>query len=167
MYTFLDIKKRMNFGNLKQVLNDSESFLFSIIDDINENGSPLINMNNNSAHAKAAALAKSESNSKSRIGDITVNPVITTTSSSNQEQKQVQSQEVELLINAIFSAIDEELTGKQRKELKEIIQSASKPEEKKKNFVQKLTSFGTDVSANVLAGLILNPELIDRLGGML
>ena len=75
----------------------------------------------------------------------------------NVNQNQSQSQTVN--INIIWEAIKDELTGKQVKEVEEILQSDEKPEIKKNMMLEKIKSFGSDVASNIIAGIITNPAL--------
>ena len=73
----------------------------------------------------------------------------------NQSQTQNQSQEINIFIDAIA----DELTGKQYKELKSIVQENPNPEDSKQKIVDKLKSFGGDVLSNIVANIITNPSV--------
>lgn len=75
----------------------------------------------------------------------------------NISLNQTQNQTVNL--NLILEAIKEELTGKQTKELDEILKSNEEPEEKKGKVLEKLKSFGSDVLSNIIANIITNPAI--------
>lgn len=75
----------------------------------------------------------------------------------NISLNQTQNQTVNL--NLILEAIKEELTGKQTKELDEILKSDEEPEEKKSRVLGKLKSFGSDVLSNIIANIITNPAI--------
>jgi hypothetical protein len=51
-------------------------------------------------------------------------------------------------------------------ELKAILSSELDENEKKKNFFDKIKSFGSDVASNILASLMTNPAVYEQLGGM-
>lgn len=78
----------------------------------------------------------------------------------NNSNSQTQSQEQSLAINIFFEAIKDELTGKQVKELKEVIaESAGDKEKARRGIVEKLKSFGSDVVSNIVANIITNPSI--------
>lgn len=95
---------------------------------------------------------KSNIDDKSDDHSITVNV--------NQEQSQQQHQVSDLLIEAL----KDDLTGRQQKELKEIMQSDDKPEQKRSKIIDKLKSFGSDVLSNIVANIITNPAILSSLG---
>jgi len=70
-----------------------------------------------------------------------------------------QSQNQTVNVNVIWEAIKEELTGKQLKEVEEIINDSDEPDSKKRRIFDKLKSFGTDVASNIIAGLLTNPAI--------
>ncbi|PZR11683.1 MAG: hypothetical protein DI539_20390 [Flavobacterium psychrophilum] len=76
----------------------------------------------------------------------------------NQNQNQNQSQTVN--INLIWESIKEELTGKQAREIEEIINNPEDESEVKKiKVLDKIKSFGLDVASNIVAGLLTNPAI--------
>lgn len=78
----------------------------------------------------------------------------------NQNQSQVQNQEQNIAINIFVESIKDELTGKQQKEIKEIIEAhKDKPEEAKPKIIEKIKSFGENVLSNILANIITNPHI--------
>lgn len=79
----------------------------------------------------------------------------------NNSNSQQQSQEQKLAFDLFISAIDDELTGKQRKELKAYLEESKElPEaERKQGIVEKLKSFGKDLGLNILANIITNPSI--------
>ncbi len=78
----------------------------------------------------------------------------------NQNQSQQQSQSVEIFIEAI----KDDLTGKQVKELKEIIAAEENNLEKAKpKLLEKILSWGGDVAAGIVTNLITNPSIWGRL----
>lgn len=85
-------------------------------------------------------------------GEITVNTNI------NNSNNQSQSQEQSMAINLFLEAIKDDLTGRQVKELKEIIaESGSDKEKARDGIITKLKSFGSDVASNIVANIITNP----------
>lgn len=75
----------------------------------------------------------------------------------NVNQSQNQSQEQSLAIDIFIEAIKDELTGKQQKEIKAIIENESDPVQAKTRLIDKIKSFGSDVASNVIANIITNP----------
>lgn len=81
---------------------------------------------------------------------------ITTTVSNNNTQSQKQEQS--LAIDMFLEAIKDDLTGKQIKELKEVLAESGNDEGKARNgIIEKLKSFGSDVAANIVANILTNP----------
>ena len=68
----------------------------------------------------------------------------------NQTQSQQQSQSLDLFMDII----KEELTGKQYKEIKEIVETESNPTQVKTKLVDKIKSFGIDVASNIISNII-------------
>ena len=56
---------------------------------------------------------------------------------------------------------------KKLNQLKEILESNQEPKEKKKTFVEKMKSFGSDVASNILANLLTKLKVYEQMGGML
>lgn len=78
----------------------------------------------------------------------------------NNTNNQSQSQEQSLAVNLFLEAIKDDLTGKQVKELKEVIvESAGDKEKARSGIVEKLKSFGSDVASNIVANIITNPSI--------
>jgi hypothetical protein len=99
------------------------------------------------------------SDSKSKSGGININL--------NQHNSQNQSTIVSVNFELIIESLKYGLSGAQIEELKEILESNQEPKEKKKTFVEKIKSFGSDVASNILANLLTNPQVYEQLGGML
>ena len=59
----------------------------------------------------------------------------------------------------LISALEDELTGSQMKEVKKIVKSEGKSTEKKSKTKNKIKSFGRDVASNVLANALTNPAI--------
>lgn len=72
---------------------------------------------------------------------------------------QTQTQDVKINLNLIIHSFQDELSGKQLKEIQEIITDKNiKDNDKRNSIVDKLKSFGSDVMSNVLANILTNPE---------
>lgn len=70
-----------------------------------------------------------------------------------------QSQNQTVSVNIIWETIKDELTGKQAKEIQEIVNGDDEPESKKKRIFDKIKSFGSDVASNIIAGILTNPSI--------
>lgn len=68
----------------------------------------------------------------------------------NQTQSQQQSQSLDLFMDII----KDELTGKQYKEIKEIVETEPNPTQAKIKLVDKIKSFGIDVASNIISNII-------------
>ena len=68
----------------------------------------------------------------------------------NQTQSQQQSQ----FLDQFMDIIKDELTGKQYKEIKEIIKTEPNPTQAKTKLVDKIKSFGIDVTSNIISNII-------------
>jgi hypothetical protein len=64
-----------------------------------------------------------------------------------------------LNINIILNALEDELSKSQLNEVKEIIENEGSKSEKRKKIIEKLGSFGKDVASNIIANILLNPNL--------
>lgn len=83
-------------------------------------------------------------------------PPLTINNTNQQEQKQTQS----ITINLFLEAIKDDLTGRQLKELKEVISESGKDKEKARNgIIAKIKSFGSDVAASIVANILTNPAI--------
>lgn len=82
-----------------------------------------------------------------------------------QHNHQNQSTSVTINIDLIIESLNYGLSGSQIEELKEILESNQK--EKKKTFVEKIKSFGSDTASNILVNLLTNPGVYEQLGRML
>lgn len=67
-------------------------------------------------------------------------------------------QKQEIVLNFLKDAFSQELRDGQVKELRQILVSDRSPFEKKKNIIEKIKSFGSDVAANIIANIIANPS---------
>lgn len=85
---------------------------------------------------------------------------INVTTNINNSNSQSQNQEQNIAINLFLDAIKDDLTGRQVKELKEILAEAGEDKVKARDgIIAKLKSFGSDVVANILANIITNPTI--------
>lgn len=90
---------------------------------------------------------------------------VNTTVSQNQEQHQSQKQNV--IVEILLESVKDELTGRQRKEILEIAKKSETPEEARKGIFEKIKEFGSDVSANIVANIVTNPDVWITLGSLL
>ncbi len=126
------------FDRFPEAKQEAESILKSLITDIRDFG-----------------IIRSDSKTKS--GGININV--------NQHNSQNQSTTVSVNFDMILESLKYGLSGAQIEELKEILESNQEPKEKKKTFVEKIKSFGSDVASNILANLLTNPQVYEQLGG--
>lgn len=69
------------------------------------------------------------------------------------------SQNQTVNIQFIMTALEDHLTGKQLREVKEIVKSEEPKDRKLTKIVDKLKSFGGDVVSNILANILTNPGI--------
>lgn len=81
-----------------------------------------------------------------------------------QQNSQNQSTTVSINIDFVIDVLKGELRTSEIEEIKEILESNIEPKEKKKNFIEKIKSFGNDVASNILANILTNPEIYSALG---
>lgn len=85
---------------------------------------------------------------------------ITVNTNINNSNNQSQNQEQSVAINLFLEAIKDDLTGKQLKELKEVLNENKEDEAKaRKGIIEKLKSFGSDVASNIVANILTNPVI--------
>lgn len=72
---------------------------------------------------------------------------------------QSQSQTQEIAITIFLDSIKDELTGRQIKEIREIVDHEDDINQAKPKIIEKLKSFGGDVLSNVIANIITNPTI--------
>lgn len=85
---------------------------------------------------------------------------ITVNTNINNSNSQSQSQKLSLAIDIFLEAVKDDLTGRQLKELKEVIKESGDDKEKARNgIIDKLKSFGSDVASNIVANIITNPMI--------
>ena len=77
----------------------------------------------------------------------------------NNNQNNTQNNTQQIILNIFIDAIRDEITGKELKELKEIMKNYKKnPEETKSTLLEKIKGFGKDVLSNIMANIITNPD---------
>lgn len=82
----------------------------------------------------------------------------------NNNITQTQSQEQYQAIDIFIDAIKDEITGRQLKELKQIIAEEKEVEKVKPKILEKMKSFGIDVLSNIVANVVTNPNIMTSLG---
>lgn len=83
---------------------------------------------------------------------------VTTTINNSNHQAQNQSQEQNWVVELFIDAIKDDLTGHQIKELKQIVVAADNDLQKARpGIIDKLKSFGLDVTSNIIANILTNP----------
>ena len=91
--------------------------------------------------------------------DPKINPqfqlILNQNNEANQTQEQSQNQSIDLLVESI----KEELTGRQWKELVEILKSTHTTEEKGAKIHSAISSFGTSLAAGILTNILSNPAI--------
>lgn len=76
---------------------------------------------------------------------------------------QSQSQEQSLLIQLFVDTIKDDLTGRQIKELKEIVaEEDSDLQKARPKLLSKLKEFGVDVISNIITNVLTNPTIWER-----
>lgn len=77
----------------------------------------------------------------------------------NNNQNNIQNNTQQVILNIFIDAIRDEITGKELKELKEIMKNYEKnPEETKSTLLEKIKGFSKDVLSNIMANIITNPD---------
>lgn len=85
---------------------------------------------------------------------------INVTTNINNSNSQTQNQQQSFAVDLFLEAIKDDLTGRQIKELKEVVAEADNDLEKARpGIIEKLKSFGTDVASNIIANLLTNPVI--------
>ena len=88
------------------------------------------------------------------------NDAINVTTTINNTNSQSQNQEQSLAVNLFIEAIKDELTGRQVKELKEVVEETGNDLPKaRQGILLKLKEFGVDVASNIVANIITNPMI--------
>ena len=70
-----------------------------------------------------------------------------------------QNQNQTVNINLLISALENELTVSQLREVNELMKTDEPKSEKKKKIIDKIKSFGADVASNILANILTNPNI--------
>lgn len=82
---------------------------------------------------------------------------IQVTTNINNSNCQTQSQQQSLAVELFLEAIKDDLTGRQIKELKDVVAEANNDLKKARaGIIEKLKSFGVDVASNIVANLLTN-----------
>ncbi len=69
-----------------------------------------------------------------------------------------------LFISLIIESVKDEITGKELKELKELLKEfESEPIKTKTKLIDKIKGFGTDVLSNMIANILTNPIIYSGL----
>lgn len=85
---------------------------------------------------------------------------VTTNINNSNHQSQIQNQEQTLAVELFIEAIKDDLTGRQIKELKQVVNDADGDLKKARpGIIDKLKSFGSDVASNIVANLLTNPMI--------
>ena len=83
---------------------------------------------------------------------------INVTTTINNTNSQSQNQEQSLAIDLFINAIKDDLTGRQIKELKAVVEETDNDLQKARSgILAKLKEFGTDVASNIVANILTNP----------
>jgi hypothetical protein len=86
-------------------------------------------------------------------------PTKKVTSNSGINIHLTQNQNQTINIQLLVSALENELTVSQFREINEIMNSPESSADKKKTIIDKLKSFGSDVASNILANILTNPNI--------
>ncbi|MCT4287076.1 hypothetical protein HZP25_10155 [Elizabethkingia anophelis] len=70
-----------------------------------------------------------------------------------------QSQNQSVNINLLVSALEDELTVSQFREVSDLMETDEPKSEKKRKIIDKIKSFGSDVASNILANILTNPNI--------
>ena len=85
---------------------------------------------------------------------------INITTNINNNNSQSQNQEQLLAVNLFIEAIKDDLTGRQIKELKAVVEEADNDLQKARpGILAKLKEFGGDVTSNIIANILTNPMI--------
>jgi len=69
-----------------------------------------------------------------------------------------------IVFNLIIDTIKDEITGKELRELKELLTEYEKePQKDKSKLKDKIKNFGTDVLTNMIANILTNPNIYNGL----
>jgi hypothetical protein len=70
-----------------------------------------------------------------------------------------QNQNQTVNINLLISALEDELTVSQLRDVNELMKTDEPKSEKKRKIIDKIKSFGSDVASNILANILTNPNI--------
>ncbi|WP_312696007.1 hypothetical protein [Sphingobacterium mizutaii] len=70
-----------------------------------------------------------------------------------------QNQNQTVNINLLISALEDELTVSQLREVNDLMKADEPKSEKKRKIIDKLKLFGSDVASNILANILTNPNI--------
>lgn len=70
-----------------------------------------------------------------------------------------QNQNQTVNINLLISALEDELTVSQLREVNDLMKVDEPKSEKKRKIIDKIKSFGSDVASNILANILTNPNI--------
>ncbi|AQX51846.1 hypothetical protein [Elizabethkingia anophelis] len=70
-----------------------------------------------------------------------------------------QNQNQSVNINLLVSALEDELTVSQFREVNDLMKTDEPKSEKKRKIIDKIKSFGNDVASNILANILTNPNI--------
>lgn len=85
---------------------------------------------------------------------------INVTTTINNTNSQSQNQEQSLAIDLFINAIKDDLTGRQIKELKAVVEETDNDLQKARSgILAKLKEFGVDVASNIVANILTNPMI--------
>jgi len=70
-----------------------------------------------------------------------------------------QNQNQTVNINLLISALEDELTVSQLREVNELMKADEPKSTKKKKIIDKIKSFGSDIASNILANILTNPNI--------
>lgn len=150
VYTSTEIEKYENWQ--ASVLRFVKSYHPSDLDELKEVSKKLSDKNHRKILGilKAIKLLPTEPELKTQNSNPTNNIQITNTQSVSQQ----------LTLNIFLESIKDELTGKQVKELKEIMKNyEEEPETTKAKILEKIKGFGGDVLSNIVANILTNPSI--------
>ena len=124
----------------QKAVNESKELIENLIKDIQDFGIP-----------------QKQTHSESKSG-VNINV--------HQNNTQTQTTSINIDLNIFLNVFKGELRNSELEELKEILDSEFDEKVKKKNFFEKIKSFGSDVASNILASLMTNPDVYNQLGKM-
>jgi len=85
--------------------------------------------------------------------DVKIDKSITVSVNQEQSQKQTQTQTIQIFLESI----KDEITGKQLKELQELLNSEQDIKKARSLILSKLKDFGIDICSNIIANILTNP----------